>query len=180
MNFKVTFKTVPVEIPDEDQETPEGSASDEQWVVPTTKRPVPLIEKLGQPGIDLLTIIREEHPELANVKCQDIRVDAGCPLNGDKATKTLTEEQALASGHFEGKTNIDVTVPGGFFTQYTTLETEVFYYHTMTLFDNIRSLFGEVSPGKGEAYKSSSRYIFSIDDVYEAWAEAGFPLEWTV
>ena len=74
---------------------------------------------------------------------------------------TITEEQARDSGHFRNSASVQVTVPNEFINQFVTVE----------LRTSKNGDTGEVTHVRGGLKLQE-------DKLFEAWREAGYPLEW--
>ncbi len=146
----------------------------------TTKNKVKaLVDQLGQSGTDILDIIREENPELQNIRTAEITVDTACPMSGHEYCMHITEEYARKSGLFKGAIEREVTVPESFFSQFIIFDTKIKYdRHVKKKGIKILNVVLKKRKIEKKIYGSNSVYKYSKITIGEAWEKAGFPLEW--
>lgn len=158
MQFSVTFKT-----------TSNGNVDN----------PQPLIEKLGDAGIDILDDLRQSDPDIASLACKDIKAHVNCPINGASQNFSLSEYTARRSNLFGGKTQVDVEVPPFSFGRFLKLKVKK-YYTSVQVAPPLKILFMEFGSGKHERRVESveSSYELDSDEVIKQWEAAGFPLKW--
>ena len=135
--------------------------------------PDPLVEKLGSPGTDIVLDIIERHPELEGIDIAKINVDTSCPINGHNKVVSVDFDMALKSKLFKGRTQITVLVPEGFMTRFVELVTTTEYHDREN-----QGLWDTITKKQPDLYRSTSRYVYHIDQVLAAWSDAGFPMDW--
>ncbi len=153
-----------------------------EFRTPDTKedeRRLPLVEKLGRPGIDMLDLIREEDEELKDVTAKNIWADTSCPIDGSSKSFSIGEDAARKSKLFTGKTYVTVVVPEAFLSRFIKFKAEKFYGRKVV--KQAYSLFGvQIGKDKTERIVDSvnTKYTYKIEEIVSAWEDSGFPLKW--
>jgi hypothetical protein len=139
-----------------------------------------LIAALGRPGLDMLDAIREDYPELAEIKAGNINIYPECPIDGSGAEFKLAEDLARTSGLFKGRTFVEVQVPEHFFSRYVRCNInrhyEAFYVRDPFYIGSFRlrkAITKDVLSG------ASTNNTFDRDCLMKEWKEAGFPTDWS-
>lgn len=147
----------------------------------------PLVEKLGQPGIDILDHIRETYPQIKNLASKDIRFYDQCPIDGSAITIRLTEEEARKSGLFKGRTTITVLVPEASFSRFVDISLEEYFAATedesylfpmLAAIPFLRWVAFKRTNEADELYRAEVKYQYKDTDIINKWIEDGCPLEW--
>jgi len=153
----------------------------------TNDRNLPLVEKLGSAGADLLDLIRETHPLARDIVANKVWFDNSCPIVGHCRTMPLNEEQARSSSLFKGRTEVRVVVPAASFTKFVDLDFEDRYVSIsekqylrpeLAKIPFLRWMAGRhvVLTQKLAAVRVS--YLFSEEEALNKWIAAGYPLVW--
>lgn len=119
----------------------------------------------GGAGLDVLDDIKSDR-RYKHLKPSEIDVYSSCPISSSYHAVELTEDQAREAGHFCGKTVVQVETHKMFneFIEYNIREV----YHVGKF---LKVFFNKPA-------NVSVSYIVNDGAIYEAWKEAGFPLEW--
>ena len=140
----------------------------------------PLVEKLGEPGIDLLDDIRESDKDFKDLPCDKIYVNDSCPINGHLLSCNVNEDVARASKRFKGKTTVRVKVLPSSFSRFISLHSRKSYVdECIDDGTNIFSWYIRKPVYKRVLCDCTIYYNYDIKDIMDMWAEAGYPLEWT-
>ncbi len=138
-----------------------------------------LVEKLGQPGIDLIDIIREDHPALADININNMHVDTSCPINGHEREFYLDEEIVRDSKLFTGKTYVEVLVPVSFLSEFIYFRTKYTYIdYVLTKGLKICGITFTENTYEERIAGSNSSYTYDSKIIIAAWKKAGYPLKW--
>lgn len=139
----------------------------------------PLVASMGEPGLDMLDLVREKHPELKNIAAEEIEIYSGCPINGSTLNQTLTEEQARQTKLFNGRTTVDVHVQEHAFSKYVDSELSPKYTDEIVKF---APSLGGFQLGnhktKKRLYGAAIMSTFDIESMLADWQAAGFPTNW--
>lgn len=143
----------------------------------TKDRSMPLVEKLGTAGTDILDLIREEHPKYRHLPANQIFFREDCPINGDYMDVEVSEDFARASGLFHGKLSQNVLVNTASFSKYVDLDIEERH---ITSTKKCKFLGIPIGPVKHteELIGLRIKYGFNEKQLLLDWKNAGFPVVW--
>ena len=150
----------------------------------TFEAPEHILGDIGRPGIDLLDLIREQHPEARNLPAKDIGILLDCTLTGNRAIRSdytiyITEEEARQTGLFSGCDNVKVLIPEGFLSTFikTTCQQR---YKNKKYTPELKILGITLIKEELILEEPYVNVKFNIDEqsIFEAWKEAGYPLDW--
>lgn len=154
----------------------------------TNNGELPLVEKLGKPGLDILDLIRETYPEIKNLPSSDISFNDHCPINGSIMYIKVDEGVARKSGHFKGKTDVAVVVPEASFSKFVDLEIEKHYsdnYEDTYVFPSLANIpflqwaaFKTIKVTPDVLYRADVNYTYSSKTIIKQWIADGCPLDW--
>jgi hypothetical protein len=140
---------------------------------------IPLIDQMGEPGIDMLDDARETYPELKKLNAKDIHIYGDCPINGHEQAFSINEDIARLSGLFKGKTDVDVLVSGHAFTKYVSSNLSKDFDERVV--ERGKHFFGlRLSSDKTEEYlcRAYVKTTFDSAALLTDWKAAGFPKDW--
>jgi hypothetical protein len=153
----------------------------------TGNKDLPLVEKVGTPGLDILDLIRETYPVAKNMSSHRIYFNDSCPIDGSAMLIEVTEEQARQSGRFKGKTKVEVLVPGSSFSRFIDLSLKEEYYAeeeerwllpTLAKIPFLRWLIPIRTITTRVLQGVKVDYVYTKGDVLNKWIADGHPLEW--
>ncbi|HLD90737.1 MAG TPA: hypothetical protein VI911_06970 [Patescibacteria group bacterium] len=168
----------------------------------TNDRNLPLVEKLGSAGVDLLDLVRETYPLARDLEVNKVWFNDNCPIDGHCMATRLNEEQARSSSLFKGRTEVQVVVPAASFAKFIDLDFDD-RYTTVAETHYLRPALAKTSflrwmterrtafthklvtiiAGQYKVYTQkltaiNVSYIFLEEEMLNKWAAAGYPLEW--
>ena len=139
-----------------------------------------LAETIGQPGIDILDLIREEKEEYKELSCNNINFDSRCPIGDDTYNLSISEDYARKTGLFHGRTEVVVLVDSNNFSKFVKIDIEEKFerdYIGKRLF-NIIPWFG--NDQVIELYRLDVDYKVDKELLCSDWKDAGYPLHWDI
>jgi hypothetical protein len=110
-----------------------------------------------QNGLLMVDKIRKE----VGLKIPIERIPYFTPSFHSSVTLYITEKQARETQHFETQHELRVFVPRGFLNEFTGLKIEPI-----------------TNEETGEVKAIDLRHHIFANDIWEAWKEAGFPIQW--
>lgn len=111
-------------------------------------------EKIGLDGVDMI------RKELAIEVPIDL-IDESINQISTDIHFVISEQAARSSGKFKDSANFKVSVPDRFFNQFTSIEA-----------------YTERKEGDDRILKAGLRRVWRETEIWQAWAEAGYPDEW--
>ena len=131
-----------------------------------------LVEKIGSVGLDMLDVIRQDFPEIKDLKADDINISSDCPIDYTETEIYINEELARKSGLFAAKTTVSVQVPEYGLSKYlqTILDTTTKKEEPSTW----NKLFHKEEPVE-IIYQAKIRTVFDKETLLKDWEKAEFP-----